>query len=191
MNGLSKARINELDKIFKELYPIAKKSVLYAEIETLHRNVQGWGNIRDVVDHISHLFQKDGIDYDAEIAHIKDHLQRAIIESHEMVVEDKLYNLDKRINKPRILYKITFSEIIAKQLLEDQVRNIKSHLKKGRMMKSKSKVNDTVNELKKAEEIIDDMLLDIGTPGEVKYKALILFLSIIGIIIASIMGIFL
>jgi len=190
MSGFNEKRSQELCKILTNLYPSARKAVVYAEIATYHRNTQGWGNIRDALEHISHLCKTQDVDYDKEIGSVDEHLRRAWIESHEMVTEDKLYKFNERIKIPRFLYKITFSKRLPQIVIDEQDKKIRTYLVNARLSKGEQNVKEGVDYLIEAEKILDDLLKNIYPIEEVKFRALMLFLAIFAIVIAFLFGIY-
>ena len=81
---------SKLKWMLDDAYPVARQSVIYAEVVTGELNYSGIGELRDVLDHIQRALDMDNEEdalKDLEAAY--EHIRRGAVESIQRVQQQK------------------------------------------------------------------------------------------------------
>ncbi len=116
--SLSPKILSKLNELLEDVYPIARDSVIYAEVVTGEFNYVGMAELRDVLDHIKRALNtadEEEALKDLEAAY--EHLRRGAVESIQRAATKTFFDALQVIRYPNWLYKILFLEYQIKHRL--------------------------------------------------------------------------
>jgi len=179
---------NHLLEIFGEQYQYARDIIIYGETTTLELQWEGMANMRDAFDHLRNFVfyvQNNNENAKQELIEIDSHIRRAIVETSQNICEHYLDNIIKKINTPRMIYKITFVDIPEKNKVDKMLKLAKNKIRKGRELKP-NQWKEAVKNFKEAEELLKSLNDKYPKPNEAKFKLMMIGLTVLGIIIGYI-----
>jgi tetratricopeptide (TPR) repeat protein len=175
---------SKLKWLLYDAYPIARHSVIYAEVVTGELNYSGISELRDVLDHIQRALDMDNEEdalKDLESAY--EHIRRGAVESVQSAATKTYFDALKVIRYPNWLYKVLLLEVPDKGQVRGLRMNAMEKIARGRSHKSdKGKWLDSIKDFKEA---IDDSfkIIDMNpTKAQVRFQ---LFVIICGLVTIS------
>lgn len=180
--------IQEITRIFQDDYPEVRNVHLWNESVLRITDWPGITNLRDAVEHISHIFMHldNGEPESArpEVAEMAAHLYRAGYEGAQFVSEKKLYEAEKK-RLPKIFYSLTLIDAMPNSEYRRRVDEINQQIALGRQHKPVD-WDESVAIFKDAGE--DAIKLESETPSrrEVYWRMAIFGIALLALLLTGI-----
>lgn len=175
---------SKLKRILDDAYPIARNSVIYAEIVTGELNYSGIAELRDVLDHIQRALNMDN-EKDAlkDLESAYEHVRRGAVESVQRAATKTYFDAIKVIRYPNWLYKVLLLEVPDKGEVRDLRMKAMEKIAKGRSHKSdKGKWKESIKDFKDAVDASFKIIDMNPTKAQVRFQ---LFVIICGLVTIS------
>ena len=151
----------KLSWILDDAYPLARSSVIYAEVITGELNYSGIAELRDVLDHIHRALETENVTdalNDLEAAY--EHIRRGAVESVQRAATKTFFDAIKIIRYPSWVYKVLFLEVPEKGRVRTLRMTAMKKIADGRSHKSdkgrwKESIKDFMESIDASLEIID------------------------------------
>lgn len=176
--------LSQLMWILDEVYPIARNSVIDAEVVTGELNYVGIAELRDVLDHIQRALNSTNdddalVDLDAAFEHIR----RGAVESAQRAATKTFSDALKVIRYPNWLYKVLLLEVPDKGHVRGLRMKAMEKIARGRSHKSdKGKWLDSIKDFKEAIDYSFKIIDMNPTKVQVRFQ---LFVIICGLVTIS------
>lgn len=173
--------------ILDEAYPIARHSVIFAEVITGELNYSGIGELRDVLDHIHRALNENDVDALKDLEAAYEHIRRGAVESIQRAATKTYFDALKVIRYPNWLYKVLLLEVPDKGRVRDLRMRAMEKIANGRSHKSdKGKWEESIKDFKDAIDASFKIIDMNPTKNQVRFQ---IFVIICGLVTIFFIGI--
>ena len=174
---------SKLKWMLDDAYPVARQSVIYAEVVTGELNYSGIGELRDVLDHIQRALDMDNEEEalkDLEAAY--EHIRRGAVESIQRAATKTYFDALKVIRYPNWLYKILLLEVPDKGRIRDLRMLAMEKIANGRSHKSdKGKWKESIKDFKDAVDASFKIIDMNPTKNQVRFQIFVIICGLVTI----------
>lgn len=174
---------SKLKWMLNDAYPIARQSMIYAEVVTGELNYSGIGELREVLDHIQRALDTDNEEdalTDLEAAY--EHIRRGAVESLQRAATKTYFDALKVIKYPNWMYKILLLEVPDKGQIRDLRMKAMEKIANGRLHKSdKGKWKEAIKDFKDAVDASNGIIDNLPTKAKFRFHLLTIVAVIITI----------
>lgn len=174
---------SKLKWMLDDAYPIARHSVIYAEVVTGELNYSGIGELRDVLDHIQRALDMDNEEdalKDLEAAY--EHIRRGAVESLQRAATKTYFDALKVIRYPNWLYKVLLLEVPDKGRVRDLRMQAMEKIANGRSHKSdKGKWKESIKDFEDAVDASFKIIDMNPTKNRVRFQIFVIICGLVTI----------
>lgn len=169
-------------QILNEKYPIARTSVIYAEVVTGELNYVGIAELRDVLDHLQRALNNSDSEEEAlmDLDAAYEHIRRGAVESVQRAATKTFCDALKVIIYPNWMYKVLLLEVPDKGKVRELRMDAMEKIARGRSHKSdKGKWTESIKDFKDA---IDSSfkIIDMNpTKVQVRFQVFVVFCGLV------------
>ena len=154
-------------QIMKNVYPDAKKGIIHLEVHEGTHFIEHITEVRDALDHSYRAITSDSLEgARMNLTEVSHHLRRAAVEPYELSIENRLYEIEKRLELS-IFSRILFISLPNRDYIQKKLEIVKANLTSGRLDKNRRNWKEALEKFLKAYEIVKQ--LDGEIPGINEY----------------------
>lgn len=181
---LSAAVTKKLSELLEGAYPVARNSLIYAEVVTGEFNYLGVAELRDVLDHIKRAVStSDEEEALKDIEAANEHIRRCAVESVQRAATKTFFDALKVVRYPHWIYKVLLLDLPDKERIRDLRMTAMEKIASGRSHKSDK--SQWITSLKDFETAIDSCfeIIDMcPSKNQIRFQAFSIVCGIITIV---------